>query len=186
LFDNKHLVGYSKPHIYITKIKQPHIRWFYLKMKCPYCGTLGDTSVLETSNLTTGEVRRRRKCKTCGNRFNTFERSMLDLPQIVKTGGYREPFDREKVMKGLRLACVKRPVPTESLEQIANRVEDELRSQGKVEVMSSVVGNLIVDELRELDVIAYIRFAIVYLGLDDLSSIKAEVEKLIIDSTNNT
>ncbi|MEL6152207.1 MAG: ATP cone domain-containing protein, partial [Chloroflexota bacterium] len=103
-------------------------------MKCPYCGTLGETFVLETTQVATGEVRRRRECRNCGNRFNTFERSALELPQIIKTGGYREPYNRDKVMQGLRLACVKRPVSTESLEQIANRVEDELRKLGKFEV----------------------------------------------------
>ncbi|MEO0560493.1 MAG: transcriptional regulator NrdR [Chloroflexota bacterium] len=146
-------------------------------MKCPNCGTVGDTYVLETSQMGTGEIRRRRECRTCGTRFNTFERSVMQLPQIVKSGGYREPYDREKVMQGLRLACVKRPVSTESLEQLVNRIEEDLRQMGQPEVSSEVIGNKIIMGLRALDMIAYIRFALVYLQIDDLASIQALIEE---------
>jgi len=127
--------------------------------------------------MATGEIRRRRECRTCGNRFNTFERSVTEIPQIVKSGGYREPYSREKVMAGLRLACVKRPVPTESLEQLVNRIEDDLRQLGKPEVSSEVIGNKIIAGLRDLDVIAYIRFALVYLQIDDLESIEQLIDE---------
>jgi len=101
----------------------------------------------------------------------------MDLPQIVKSGGYREPYNRKKVLQGLRLACVKRPVSTESLEQLTNRLEDELRQLGKQEVSSQVVGNLITEGLKELDLIAYIRFALVYLKIDDLASIERLIDE---------
>lgn len=102
----------------------------------------------------------------------------MELPQVVKSGGYREPYDRNKVMQGLRLACVKRPVPTESLEQLVNRLEDELRGLGQREVSSQFIGNRIIEGLQALDMIAYIRFALVYLQIDDLASI----ERLIAES----
>jgi transcriptional repressor NrdR len=131
--------------------------------------------------MATGEVRRRRECRNCENRFNTFERSVMDLPQIVKSGGYREPYDREKVLQGLRLACVKRPVPTESLDQLVNRLEEELRHLGQREVESAFIGNKIIEGLQALDMIAYIRFALVYLRIDDLASI----ERLVAESREN-
>jgi transcriptional repressor NrdR len=146
-------------------------------MKCPFCGTLGETHVLETSQMATGEVRRRRECRNCQNRFNTFERSVFEIPQIIKSGGYRQPYDRDKVMAGLRSACVKRPVPTERLEQLVNQLEEELRQMGKPEVPSSEIGNRIIAGLKQLDMIAYIRFALVYLQIDDLASIERLIDE---------
>ena len=150
-------------------------------MKCPFCETVGATFVVETTTDSSGNVRRRRECKVCSNRFSTFERSVLDVPQIVKAGGYREPFSREKVMEGLRIACVKRPVPAESLDQLVNHVEDTLRQMGQLEVPSQVVGDLVIEGLKHLDIIAYIRFAIVYLKLNNLESIRAEIDHLILE-----
>jgi transcriptional repressor NrdR len=151
-------------------------------MKCPYCGTFGQTSVVETQPLNTGEIRRRRKCDACGMRFNTFERSQVAALQVIKSGGYREDFDREKIIKGLRLACVKRPVSADALEQLVNRIEDQLHQLDKREVPSYVVGDLVIEGLKELDIIAYIRFALVYLDLDDLESIQSKITSLITES----
>ena len=155
--------------------------WGSDNMKCPHCGTVGETYVLETSQMATGEVRRRRECRHCNNRFNTYERSVMELPQVVKSGGYREPYNRDKVIQGLRLACVKRPVPTESLEQLVSRLEDELRQLGQREISSEFIGNKIIEGLQALDIIAYIRFALVYLKIDDLASI----EQLVAESREN-
>jgi transcriptional repressor NrdR len=100
---------------------------------------------------------------------------------LIKSGGRREDFDREKLLRGLKLACVKRPVPADALEQLADRIEESLRQMGQLEVPSHVVGDLAIDGLKALDIIAYIRFAIVYLKLDNLASIRAEIDKLIAE-----
>lgn len=150
-------------------------------MKCPYCGGMNTSHVISTTPETAGGIRRRRECEKCGNRFSTHERAMLDTPQVIKEGGYREIFDREKLLRSVRIACVKRPVSAEALEQLAERVENALRNMGSLEVPSSVVGDLVMEGLKELDVIAYIRFAIVYLKLDNLASIQAEIDKLMYE-----
>jgi transcriptional repressor NrdR len=149
-------------------------------MKCPYCGETNTSPVVGTTHDESGGgIRRRRECDNCGNRFSTYERPVMATPQIVKNGGYREAFDREKLLQGLRTACVKRPVSSEDLESLVDRVEDNLRRLGQLEVESKFVGDLIVEGLKELDVIAYIRYTLVYLKLDSLAAIQAEVDKLM-------
>lgn len=149
-------------------------------MKCPYCGQTNSTRVIDTtSDEAGGGTRRRRECEHCGNRFSTYERPMMSLPRIIKNGGHREAFDREKLLRGLRTACVKRPVASEDLEALVDSVEDNLRRLGQLEVESKFVGDLVVEGLKELDVIAYIRYTLVYLKLDSLAAIQAEVDKLM-------
>lgn len=150
-------------------------------MKCPYCGDSQQNHVVDTSPDPSGGIRRRRHCRNCGNRFSTYERAILQTPMLIKSGGRREDFDREKLLRGLKLACVKRPVPADALEQLADRIEESLRQMGQLEVPSHVVGDLAIDGLKALDIIAYIRFAIVYLKLDNLASIRAEIDKLIAE-----
>jgi transcriptional repressor NrdR len=140
---------------------------------------MNTTHVITTTPETNGGIRRRRECAACGNRFSTYERAVLETPQIIKAGGYREDFDREKLLRSLRIACVKRPVSAQALESLADRIEDNLRGLGQLEVPSKVVGDLVVEGLKELDVIAYIRFTIVYLKLDNLAAIQDEIEKLM-------
>jgi len=147
-------------------------------MQCPYCQH-HDSKVLDTSHDTHGAIRRRRECFQCGQRFSTYERPILATPLIVKQDGTREEFDREKLARGIRISCAKRPVSAADIERLIGQVESQLQSMGKSEVSSRVVGDLTIDGLKEMDHIAYIRYAIVYLGLDDLHSIRKEIDHLL-------
>jgi transcriptional repressor NrdR len=147
-------------------------------MRCPYCQH-HDSKVLDTSHDSHGGIRRRRECFKCGQRFSTYERPILATPLIVKQDGTREEFDREKLARGIRISCVKRPVSAADIERLIGQVEAQLQKMGKAEVSSRVVGDLVIDGLKEMDQIAYIRYAIVYLGLDDLQSIRTEIDHLL-------
>ena len=146
-------------------------------MKCPYCGH-ARTRVVDTTRSAVG-VRRRRECKACGQRFSTVERPILATPLVVKRDGRREEFDREKLLAGLRIACARRPVSADDLEKIVDRVENHIRQMGKREVSSRVIGDLTIEELKALDPVSYIRYAIVYLGLEDLEAVRAEIDRLL-------
>ncbi len=150
-------------------------------MKCPYCGVEGEkaTRVIDTSHDTRGGTRRRRECKQCGERFSTYERAILATPILIKAGGEREAFDRDKLIRGIRIACAKRPVAAADIERLADQIETNLQRMGRAEVSSRVVGDMVIEGLKELDVIAYIRYAIVYLRLDNLHSVRAEIDKLL-------
>jgi transcriptional repressor NrdR len=149
-------------------------------MRCPYCQHPDSNSqVLDTSHDAHGGIRRRRKCLHCGQRFSTYERPILATPLIVKQDGTREEFDREKLSRGVRISCVKRPVSAADIERLIGQVESQLQKLGKAEVSSRIVGDLVINGLKEMDQIAYIRYAIVYLGLDDLHSIRNEIDHLL-------
>jgi len=145
-------------------------------MKCPYCGN-ARTRVIDTTRSTRG-VRRRRVCKSCGQRFSTVERAILTTPLVVKRDGRREEFNHEKLLSGLRTACARRPVSADDLERLVDRVEDHIRKMGKAEIPSRVIGDLVIEELKALDPVSYIRYAIVYLGLEDLEAVRAEIDRL--------
>ena len=147
-------------------------------MRCPYCQH-HDSKVLDTSHDSHGGIRRRRECFKCGQRFSTYERPILATPLLVKQDGTREEFDREKLARGIRISCVKRPVSAADIERLIGQVEAQLQKLGKAEVSSRIVGDLVIDGLKEMDQIAYIRYAIVYLGLDDLQSIRKEIDHLL-------
>ena len=147
-------------------------------MRCPYCQH-DNSKVLDTTHDSQGGIRRRRECLDCGQRFSTYERAILATPLLVKQDGAREEFDREKVARGVRISCAKRPVSAADIERLIGQVETSLQKLGKAEVSSRIVGDLVIDGLKELDQIAYIRYAIVYLGLDDLQSIRKEIDKLL-------
>ncbi|MCA9980187.1 MAG: transcriptional repressor NrdR [Anaerolineales bacterium] len=147
-------------------------------MKCPYCGH-ARTRVIDTAHDTRGGIRRRRVCQECDQRFSTYERAILSTPLIIKRGGTREEFSRDKLMAGLRLACEKRPVAAADLERIVDEVELELQKLGKSEVSSKLVGDAIIRRLQELDHVAYIRFATVYLRLADLQAVQDEIDRLL-------
>lgn len=147
-------------------------------MRCPYCQH-HDSKVLDTSHDTHGGVRRRRECVKCGQRFSTYERPILATPLVVKQDGMREEFDREKLARGIRISCAKRPVSAADIERMIGQVESALQRMGKEEVSSRVVGDLVIKTLKETDQIAYIRYAIVYLGLDDLHEIREEIDHLL-------
>jgi transcriptional repressor NrdR len=146
-------------------------------MKCPYCDH-SKTRVIDTSHDSRGGTRRRRVCDKCDQRFSSYERPILATPLLVKRDGTREEFSREKLLAGLRVACAKRPISAADIERIAGEVEAELQMLGKAEVRSRVIGDKVIEKLKELDEVAYIRFAIVYLRLDDLESIRNEIERL--------
>lgn len=147
-------------------------------MKCPYCEH-DKTRVIDTSHDARGGIRRRRLCVNCNHRFSTYERAVLATPMLVKRDGTREEFSREKLMGGIRVACAKRPVAAVDIEQMIGEIEAELQQMGKSEVPSRLVGDKVIRRLKELDEVAYIRYAIVYLRLDDLESVRSEIDRLL-------
>lgn len=149
-------------------------------MRCPYCQHQ-DSKVLDTTHDARGIVRRRRVCVTCNQRFTTIERPLLATPLVIKKDGTREEFDREKLLRGIRIACAKRPVPAAAIDRLIGEIESYLQRQGRAEINSRVIGDLVVQGLKELDHIAYIRYSIVYLGLDDLRAIRNEIDRLMND-----
>ena len=147
-------------------------------MHCPFCAT-DDTKVIDSRLVAEGDaVRRRRECQACGERFTTFETAELVMPRIIKRDGSREPFDEEKLKSGLTKALEKRPVSVDQIESALNRVMHRLRSTGERELPSLTVGEEIMTELRELDAVAYVRFASVYRDFQDVSEFAAEILKL--------
>ena len=147
-------------------------------MRCPQCGER-DTRVVDSRDLDdSATIRRRRECGACSLRFTTYERIEAPRLVIVKRDGVRQEFDREKLASGLRKALTRRPVPASAAEQAADAIEATLRAEGMTEVPSSRVGQLAMASLRELDQIAYIRFASVYQSFDDLEDLKREVDTL--------
>jgi transcriptional repressor NrdR len=150
-------------------------------MRCPYCKNDG-SRVIDTTHDTRGGVRRRRECEVCGERFSTYERPVLASPLVIKQDGTREEFDREKLIRGIRISCAKRPVSAADIERLVGEVEATLQSMGRSEVSSRVIGDMVIAGLKELDLIAYIRYAIVYLGLDDLHAIRKEIDRLLESS----
>ncbi len=146
-------------------------------MQCPYCRN-NNSRVIDTTHLR-GGVRRRRECDKCGQRFSTYERPILATPLLIKQDGTREEFDREKLIRGIRIACAKRPVSAADIERLVGEIESYLQSLGKSEVSSRLVGDRVITGLKEMDHIAYIRYAIVYLKLDDLTSIRREIDRLL-------
>ncbi len=148
-------------------------------MRCPYCQD-PDTRVLDsTRDDAHGGVRRRRECERCHQRFSTYERPILAMPLVIKADGTREEFDREKLMRGIRIACAKRPVSASDIDQLVGEIELALQKMGRSEVSSRVIGDRVINGLKELDHIAYIRYAIVYLHLDDLHAIRNEIDQLL-------
>ena len=147
-------------------------------MRCPYCGH-EESKVIDTAHDQRGGVRRRRHCQNCGQRFNTYERALLATPLLIKQDGTREEFDREKLLRGIRIACAKRPVPAAEIDRLVGEIESTLQTMGKSEVSSRVVGDMVIAGLKELDPIAYIRYAIVYLRLNDLTQVRDEINRLL-------
>lgn len=147
-------------------------------MRCPHCES-DNTHVIDTTHDTRGGIRRRRECEDCNQRFSTYERAIQSTPLIIKRDKTREEFDREKVLQGIRLACSKRPVPAAEIERLAGEVEAELQQMNKMEVPSRIIGDMIIRRLKDLDHVAYIRYAIVYLPLSNLKDIQKEINALL-------
>lgn len=148
-------------------------------MQCPYCREM-DSRVVD-SRLAAGgtQVWRRRECDACKRRFTTYERVEQTLPVVVKKDGQREPFDRDKILRSLRIACNKRPVSTDQLEEQAEALERELGESGDKEVASRVIGERVMARLKKLDEVAYVRFASVYRSFRDIDEFMAEMGKLV-------
>jgi transcriptional repressor NrdR len=147
-------------------------------MHCPYCQS-EDSHVVDTSHDARGGIRRRRECGNCHRRYSTYERAILANPLLVKQDGTREEFDRDKLLRGIRISCAKRPVSAAEIERLVGEIESALQAMGRAEVSSRVVGDMVIAGLKEMDQVAYIRYAIVYLGLDDLGSIRDEIDRLL-------
>lgn len=148
-------------------------------MRCPQCES-ENTRVIDTTHDSHGGIRRRRVCEDCSHRFSTYERAISSTPMIVKRDNTREEFDRDKLLKGIRISCAKRPVPAAEIDRIAGEVESKLQQMNKLEVSSNLVGDLVIEQLKNLDLIAYIRYAIVYLPLNNLKEIQDEINRLLI------
>lgn len=148
-------------------------------MRCPFCRA-ADTRVVDSRLLKEGAViRRRRHCDTCKRRCTTYEQVDELLPMVVKKDDRREPFDRAKIVSGLKRACEKRPVSMETIEAVADRIERQLQERGDKEVSSRVVGEAVMRELQALDAVAYVRFASVYREFKDVHEFMRELEELI-------
>ncbi len=148
-------------------------------MKCPFCGYLEDR-VVDSRVGKDGEViRRRRECLKCGGRYTTYERIEETLPLVIKKDGRREPFDRMKVLAGIQKACEKRPVSINDMEAIVDRIEKGLEESGEREVTSSVIGEAVMEELRRLDEVAYVRFASVYREFKDINEFMETLKGLL-------
>ncbi len=151
-------------------------------MHCPFCSAV-DTKVIDSRLVAGGDqVRRRRQCQTCDERYTTFETAELVMPRIVKSDGTREPFNEDKLRAGLQRALEKRPVSTEDVESGINRIMHRLRSAGERELPSRTVGEEVMRELRDMDDVAYVRFASVYRDFQDVSEFQDEIRKLTAKS----
>ncbi len=147
-------------------------------MKCPYCNS-EDTKVIDSRPTEDGHaIRRRRGCEKCGKRFTTYEKVEESIIMIVKKDGSREAFDRGKLMNGIIRACEKRPVPMATIEGMVDRIERGLNNLMQKEVKSDFIGELVMDELKKVDQVAYIRFASVYRQFTDVETFTEEIQKL--------
>lgn len=148
-------------------------------MKCPFCG-YPDSKVVDSRNAEGATaIRRRRSCKGCGKRFTTFERYERMPLTVIKRNGNREPYKREKLLAGLCKAFEKRPATSQEIEDLATAIEGELREEGKMEIPSSAIGRAVLRKLKEIDEIAYLRFASVYKEFKDISEFQSELGQLL-------
>ena len=148
-------------------------------MDCPYCGNK-DSKVIDSREVNDG-IRRRRQCLNCNSRFTTYERLQSVSMFAIKKDGRREEFSKDKLLNGIRKACEKRPLSTATIDNIVSDIETELYKQGKAEILSSFIGDMVMRRLKRLDHIAYIRFASVYREFTDITTLKQEVDSLAND-----
>jgi len=147
-------------------------------MYCPFCRAQ-DTKVIDSRLASDGmQVRRRRECLACGERFTTFESAELVMPRIIKSNGAREPFNEKKLAAGILRALEKRPVESESIDAAISRIQHRLRASGERELQSRLLGDWVMHELRSLDQVAYVRFASVYRSFEDVQAFQEEIERL--------
>lgn len=147
-------------------------------MHCPFCNTI-DTKVIDSRLVGDGlQVRRRRQCVECNERFTTFEVAELIMPGVIKSGNIREPFNEDKLRRGMQKALEKRPVGSDDIETALSHIKSKIRATGEREVPAKLIGNLVMDELKKLDKVAYIRYASVYFSFDDIEQFTKEIAKL--------
>lgn len=147
-------------------------------MHCPFCSE-NDTKVIDSRLVADGhQVRRRRQCLACSERFTTFETAELVMPRVIKSNGNREPFNEDKMVGGLQRALEKRPVSADAVDVSISWIKSQLRATGEREVSSEMIGNLVMDQLKELDKVAYIRFASVYRSFEDIREFGEEIARL--------
>ncbi|MHB8454783.1 MAG: transcriptional regulator NrdR [Acidiferrobacterales bacterium] len=152
-------------------------------MRCPFCFA-DETRVIDSRLADDGDsVRRRRECEVCAERFTTFERAELRLPQVIKSDSRREPFSEQKLRAGMTRALEKRPVTAEAVEKAVGRIRHKLLASGEREVKSRNIGEWVMEELKELDPVAYVRFASVYRSFPDLDAFRDEVQRLQSEPT---
>ncbi|MDD5394182.1 MAG: transcriptional regulator NrdR [Thiothrix sp.] len=152
-------------------------------MRCPFCGA-DDTRVVDSRLANEGDqVRRRRRCVACDERFTTYEVAELTMPRVIKSNAAREPFNDDKLRGGIMRALEKRPVSIERIEAALSHIRKKILISGEREVASSIIGELVMDELRQLDEVAYIRFASVYRRFDDIEEFRSMIEHLESDPT---
>ena len=155
-------------------------------MHCPFCQA-DDTKVIDSRLVAEGDqVRRRRECVSCAERFTTYEVAELVMPRVIKQDGVREPFNEEKLRSGLLRALEKRPVSLEDTEAVINQIKHALRATGEREVKSLVLGELVMEHLKKLDQVAYVRFASVYRSFQDLAEFRDEIERPQAEPTAKT
>ena len=147
-------------------------------MRCPYCHSLKDKVVDSRSTKEDSEIRRRRECEDCGKRYTTYERIEEMMPIVIKKTGEREPFDASKIQKGLMISCQKRNISAKKIDQIINIIEKAVQTADTREVESSFIGNLVMEELKKIDMVAYIRFASVYKEFRDAADFVEEVNEI--------
>jgi transcriptional repressor NrdR len=147
-------------------------------MHCPFCSE-NDTKVIDSRLVADGhQVRRRRQCLACSERFTTFETAELVMPKVIKSNGNREPFDEDKMVGGIQRALEKRPVSADAIELAISMIKSQLRATGEREVPSELIGNIVMEQLKELDKLAYIRFASVYRSFEDIREFGEEIARL--------
>jgi transcriptional repressor NrdR len=147
-------------------------------VKCPFCNDVED-KVVDSRMAKEGQViRRRRECLACKRRYTTYERVEESLPMLVKKDGRREPFDRQKILSGLKKACEKRPISTSTIEAVTDRIEKRIQEMGETEILSRTVGEEVMKELHQLDQVAYVRFASVYREFKDIDQFMDELKAL--------
>jgi transcriptional repressor NrdR len=155
-------------------------------VRCPFCDDL-ENRVIDSRLSKEGEViRRRRECLKCQRRFTTYERIEEVLPSVIKKDGRREPFDRLKILSGLKKACEKRPVSIQTLEDVTSRIEKKVQEMGQTEIPSKVIGEEVMRELHDLDQVAYVRFASVYQEFKDVNQFMAELKALLKDDKKSS
>ncbi|MCA9771172.1 MAG: transcriptional repressor NrdR [Myxococcales bacterium] len=151
-------------------------------MKCPFCQSLENKVIDSRLSKDQDVIRRRRKCLSCGSRFTTYERIEESLPQVIKKDGRREPFDRQKILAGIKKACEKRPISADQIDAVVRRIEASLQDEEAREIPSTKIGEGVMRELHGLDQVAYVRFASVYREFKDLSEFMEQLKILLGDA----